>query len=134
MISNKQLMNIAFEVSKSSYARKMQVGALLVKDNRIISTGYNGTLSGLDNECEDLFNTTYDYVVHAEANAIINAYKLGINDLEQCEIFITHSPCANCLKLIAQAGIRKVYFNKLYKYGKPLWAHKLGITFIKVVL
>lgn len=132
MITDKQLMKIALEVSKSSYANKMKVGAILVKDNRVISTGYNGTLAGLDNQCEDETNTTYDYVVHAEANAIVNAYKLGINDLSDCSIYITHTPCANCLKLIAQTGIKLIYFNKLYKYGKPLWAHNLGIKFIKV--
>lgn len=130
-ISSKEFMFIANAIAFHSKAVRNKVGAVLVKNNRIISTGYNGTLEGLDNICEDEEGNTKDSVVHAEENAIINAYKNGITDLSDCELYVTLSPCANCCKLIYMSGITKVFYRDNYRIKIPYWA-KLKIKFTKV--
>lgn len=130
MITNEQFINIALEIAKSSKAERNKVGAILVKDNRVISTGYNGTIKGMTNKCE-INNVTQDYVVHAEENAIVNAYKNGINNLSDCKLYVTLSPCIHCCKFIALVGITEVYYRYAYRVNIPSWASKL-IKFIKV--
>lgn len=130
-ISNKDLMAVASIIAACSKAERNKVGAVLVKDNRIISTGYNGTLEGLDNVCEDENGNTKDSVAHAEENAIINAYKNGISDLSNCVLYVTLSPCANCCRLIYQAGIQIVYYKKRYRLPIQDWARN-KINFIKI--
>lgn len=110
----KYFIKIAEETAKLSYANKLKVGAILVKDNRPIVTGYNGTLSGFSNECEDENNKTKLEVLHAEQNVISFCAKHGLK-AEDSILFITHAPCVQCAKLIAQAGIKEVYFKNLYK-------------------
>lgn len=101
--------------SKLSYAEKRKVAALLINEDRIISLGYNGTPSGSDNTCEyrneDGKLVTYDYVLHAEENAIAFAAKHGIST-DGCIMVITHSPCSKCARLIIQSGIKQVWYGQ----------------------
>ena len=100
--------------SRNSYCKRRKVGALLVKDRTIISDGYNGTPSGFENICEDENGVTKPYVLHAEANAITKVAKSG-NISEGATLFVTASPCAECAKLIIQAGIRRVVYRDAYR-------------------
>ncbi len=99
--------------SYNSYCQRRQVGALMVKDQMIISDGYNGTPSGFENECEE-DNVTKPYVLHAEANAITKVAKSN-NSSEGATMYITASPCIECAKLIIQAGIRRVVYSEAYR-------------------
>jgi dCMP deaminase len=100
--------------ARNSYCKRRQVGALLVKDRTIISDGYNGTPSGFENICEDENGVTKPYVLHAEANAITKVAKSG-NSSEGATLYVTASPCAECAKLIIQAGIRRVVYRDAYR-------------------
>lgn len=86
----------------------------MVKDQMIISDGYNGTPAGFENICEDESGLTKPYVLHAEANAITKVARSN-NSSEGSTLYITASPCMECSKLIIQAGIRRVVFNELYR-------------------
>jgi len=99
--------------SENSYCKRRQVGALIVKDQMIISDGYNGTPSGFENICEDENNVTKPYVLHAEANAITKVAASN-NNSKEATIYITSSPCIECAKLIIQAGIKRVVFYDKY--------------------
>jgi dCMP deaminase len=131
-------MDWAKRVAECSYAKRLQVGAVIVKDDCVISYGYNGMPSGWDNNCEDTEYTyderdtvngdwTYDYnskrwsklktkqeVLHAESNAIAKLAKSN-NSGVGSSIFITHSPCIECAKLIYQSGISTVYYDGDYR-------------------
>jgi dCMP deaminase len=98
----------------NSYCKRRQVGALIVKDRMIISDGYNGTPSGVENECEDENNSSKPYVLHAEANAITKVAKSN-NSSEGATLYITASPCMDCAKLIIQAGIIRVVYADEYR-------------------
>ena len=100
--------------AKNSYCKRRQVGALIVKDNMIISDGYNGTPSGFENICEDESGVTKPYVLHAEANAITKVAKSG-NSSEGSTLYVTASPCLECSKLIIQSGIRRVVYSDEYR-------------------
>ena len=100
--------------AENSYCQRRQVGALVVKDNMIISDGYNGTPSGFENVCEDEAGLTKPYVLHAEANAITKIARSG-NNSDGATLYVTDSPCIECAKLIIQAGIRRVVFSKKYR-------------------
>ena len=100
--------------AQNSYCKRRKVGALLVKDRTIISDGYNGTPSGFENICEDENGVTKPYVLHAEANAITKVAKSG-NSSEGATLYVTASPCAECAKLIIQAGIRRVVYRDAYR-------------------
>ncbi len=100
--------------AQNSYCKRRKVGALLVKDRTIISDGYNGTPSGFENVCEDENGVTKPYVLHAEANAITKVAKSG-NSSEGATLFVTASPCAECAKLIIQAGISRVVYRDAYR-------------------
>ena len=100
--------------ARNSYCRRRQVGALIVKDNMIISDGYNGTPSGFENICEDENGVTKPYVLHAEANAITKVAKSGNSSLG-ATLYVTAAPCLECSKLIIQAGIRRVVYKDEYR-------------------
>ena len=100
--------------SENSYCTRRKVGAILVKDQMIISDGYNGTPAGFPNVCEDSDNRTYPYVLHAEANAITKVAKSN-NSSQGSTLYVTDSPCIECAKLIIQAGIKRVVYSKLYR-------------------
>ena len=118
-------MKAAFVYAECSTATRLQVGCVLVKDNRIISIGYNGMPSGWTNECEETviwhegkqlsqpLKVTKPEVLHAETNAIAKLARSSENG-EGASAFITHQPCLDCAKLLYQAGIQEVYF--VYEY------------------
>ena len=106
-------MRMARIWAENSYCKRRQVGALIVKDNMIISDGFNGTPSGFENICEDENGLTKPYVLHAEANAITKIARSG-NNSDGATLYVTASPCIECAKLIVQAGIRRVVYAEHY--------------------
>jgi dCMP deaminase len=111
---DQRYLKMAMIWSQSSYCKRRQVGALLVKNKMIISDGYNGTPSGFENVCEDENDQTKPYVLHAEANAITKVAKSG-NSSNNATLYVTSSPCLECSKLIIQAGIKRVVFTESYR-------------------
>lgn len=111
---DKKYMQFADIWSTNSYARRKKVGAIIVRDNQIISDGYNGTPSGFDNSCEDADNVTKPYVLHAEANAITKLARSTQSSVGST-LYVTCSPCLECAKLIIQAGITRVVFKNPYR-------------------
>ena len=107
-------LKMASEWSSNSCCRRKKVGALIVKDNMIISDGYNGTPSGFPNDCEDADGDTQWYVLHAEANAITKLAKSTQNS-DGSTLYLTLSPCRDCCKLIIQSGIKRVIFKEDYR-------------------
>ena len=113
----KAFMETAIIFSKLSHAIRLQVGAIIVKDDRIISIGYNGMPAGWDNVCEDEVDgqlVTKPEVLHAESNAISKLARSSEAG-EGATLFVTHAPCLNCAKAIHQAGITAVYYKNEYK-------------------
>jgi dCMP deaminase len=109
--------DIAERVSKLSRAKRLQVGAVIVKDHRILSYGYNGTPPGFDNNCEhevDGALVTKPEVVHAEMNAIAKVARSHDSCLGAA-LYLTHSPCIECSKAILQAGIASVRYGLDYR-------------------
>ena len=100
--------------AENSYCQRRKVGALIVKDNMIISDGYNGTPSGFENVCEDEEGLTKPYVLHAEANAITKIARSS-NNSDGATLYVTASPCIECAKLIVQAGIKRVVYAEKYR-------------------
>jgi len=115
-------MQTAQTFAKLSSARRLHVGAIVVKDDRIISIGYNGMPAGWDNNCEDetlyedgsVILKTKPEVLHAETNAIAKLARSNESGLG-ADVFVTHAPCLDCAKLIYQSGIRAVYYDKDYR-------------------
>jgi dCMP deaminase len=116
-------MDTADRFAQLSSSRRLHVGAVVVKENRIISIGYNGTPAGWDNNCENEFGldfngnptlVTKDEVIHAEANAISKLARSNDSGLGSA-MFITHAPCVDCAKLIYGAGINTVYYRNSYR-------------------
>lgn len=118
-----------------SHAKRLKVGCVIVKDNRIISIGYNGMPSGWDNQCEtkyvyDYGNRSPDYrwktkpeVLHAETNAIAKMARSNESS-EGSSLYCTHAPCLDCSKLIYQSGIKEVFYNEEYRCTE-------GLTFLR---
>ena len=110
-------MNIAKEVSTRSTCDRKHVGAVIVRDRTLLSTGYNGSIKGLPH-CNDAGCEIVDghciRTSHAEANAIVQAAKNGVK-IDDSEIYVTASPCYNCFKLIANSGIKVIFYNELYR-------------------
>jgi len=107
-------MRMAVEWAKLSHCTRKKVGALIVKEGMIISDGYNGTPSGFPNDCEDADGATHWYVLHAEANAIMKVAR-STNNARGAALYLTHSPCKECSKLILQAGIKRLVYLDAYK-------------------
>ncbi len=106
-------LDIAENIARFSHAERNKVGALIVSsEGKIVGTGYNGTPSGCSNSCETSDNSTFDYVIHAELNAIFNA---TTHNLENSTIFVTHSPCIKCASAIVQKKIKTVFFLERYR-------------------
>lgn len=99
--------------ASASYCQRSRVGCVITKDDRIIATGFNGTLPGEDNCCEEN-GITKDTVVHAEQNAITFCAKHGLST-KGCTLYTTVSPCMHCAKLIISSGITKVVFLDYYR-------------------
>ena len=133
-------MEIAGIISKQSKARRLQVGAIVVKDDRIISIGYNGMPAGWDNDCEDVIQHSDDTttlktkpeVLHAESNAIAKLAR-SVESGFDSDLFVTHSPCLDCAKLIYQSGIRRVYFGSAYRDSSGVdFLRKSGIEVVQI--
>ena len=115
-------MKTAETFAELSHARRLHVGAIVVKDDRIISIGYNGMPSGWDNNCEDTIQHSDDTVtlkskpevLHAETNAIAKLAK-STESGHRAVLFVTHSPCLDCAKLIYQSGIDSVFYRNSYR-------------------
>lgn len=124
-------MGIANLTSKLSYAKRLQVGAVIVKGNQIIGTGYNGMPTGWENNCEmKVWDKTGDYelktrpeVLHAESNAIAKVSR-STESSENATMFCTHAPCIECAKLIYQSGINTLYYREQYRDDS-------GVNFLK---
>lgn len=128
-------MNIAHEVATRSTCDRKHVGAVIVNQKTILSTGYNGSIRGLPH-CDDSGHEMLDghciRTTHAEANAIAQAAKNGVA-VNQSEIYVTASPCYNCFKLIANAGIKKIYYAEFYREERILsHAKQAGIELVSL--
>jgi dCMP deaminase len=115
---DEKYMQMAAVWATNSYCKRRQVGALVVKDKRIISDGYNGTPSGFDNICEEN-NVSFPYVLHAEANAITKLAR-SHNNSDGSTLYVTASPCIECAKLIIQSGIKRVVYGEQYRLDDGL--------------
>jgi dCMP deaminase len=126
-------MNIARQVASRSTCDRKHVGAVIVRDRTILSTGYNGSIRGMphcDDAGHDLEAGHCVATIHAEANAILQAAKNGVT-IDGAEIYMTASPCWNCFKLIANAGISRIYYGEFYRDAKSIEvARRLGIELI----
>ena len=107
-------MKMARTWAENSYCVRRKVGALMVRDNMIISDGFNGTPSGFENVCEDENNVSKPYVLHAEANAITKIARSN-NSSNGATLYVTASPCMECSKLIIQSGIKRVVYGEKYR-------------------
>jgi dCMP deaminase len=120
-------MKTAQTFAELSHAKRLKVGCIIVKDDRIISIGYNGMPAGWSNICEDITEEgelkTKPEVLHAESNAIAKLAKSSESG-QGATLFVTHSPCLECAKLIYQSGIAMVIYNDLYR-------NKSGLTFLE---
>lgn len=106
-------LGIAKNISTASYCQRKKVGAVLVKNDNIISFGYNGTISGFENVCE-IDNITKSEVLHAETNALAKCCKSSYSS-EGATMYVTLSPCFECAKIIIQAGIKMVVYIEDYR-------------------
>jgi dCMP deaminase len=111
---DKVYLKMALTWAELSHCDRKKVGAIIVKDDAIISDGYNGTPSGFDNCCENDNGETHWYVLHAEANAILKVAK-STNNCSGATLYLTHSPCKDCSKLILQSGIKRLVFRDKYR-------------------
>lgn len=137
-------MQMAYQTAKLSYAQRRRVGCIIVKDEQIVSYGYNGTPHGFDNQCEEIETKHYDNpdvaailedmgwimpndnsctchrhvtkreVLHAESNAITKLAKSTMTS-DGADLYTTTAPCFDCAKLIIQAGIKRVYYSEDYR-------------------
>ncbi|HOO74227.1 MAG TPA: deaminase [Tepiditoga sp.] len=142
-------LNMTKELAKGSHCTRLKVAAMIVKDGRIISTGINGTPKGYKN-CDEIFtqeeinNTGYEkyfeyhhefsekFEIHAEQNALLFLARNGGTGIEGATIYITHSPCIHCAKMIVNSGIKKVIFNNYYDRNKDAidFLKELGLTVV----
>ncbi len=126
-------MNIARQVASRSTCDRKHVGAVIVRDKTILSTGYNGSIRGMphcDDVGHDLQGGHCVATIHAEANALLQAAKNGVR-IEGAEIYTTASPCWSCFKLIANAGLRTIYYGEFYRDKKSLdMARRIGIELV----
>jgi len=126
-------MRIAVDVSSRSTCDRKHVGALIVRDRNILSTGYNGSVSGLPH-CDDVGHIMENghciATIHAESNSIIQAAKHGVS-IDGASIYTTASPCWNCFKLIVNSGMRRILFGEFYRDERIFEvAKQLGIELV----
>ena len=111
MLNDKFFLDVASRLADESHCISLHVGAVIVKDKRIISMGYNGTPTKDQHHQWSLSNE-----IHAEMNALMYAAKQGIS-VDGCTMYVTHQPCDECIKNIYQAGIKRVVYMHPYKYS-----------------
>jgi dCMP deaminase len=129
----KAFMETAKVFSECSTANRLHVGCIAVKDNKIISIGYNGTPNGWDNVCEDENNKTLPEVLHAESNMLMKLARTT-GGAEGSSVFITHSPCLECAKLIYQSGVKEVYYDIEYRNDEGIkFLKKCGVEVKKII-
>ncbi len=126
-------MNMARQASTRSTCDRKHVGAVIVREKTILSTGYNGSIRGMPH-CDEVGHEMESghcvATIHAEANAIIQAARNGVN-ISGAEMYTTASPCWNCFKLIANAGIRRIYYGEFYRDERSLKvAGRIGIELV----
>jgi dCMP deaminase len=126
-------MAIAREVASRSTCERKHVGAVIVREKMILTTGYNGSIRGLSH-CDDDGHLMEDghcvRTVHAEANAIVQAARNGVR-LDEAHIYVTASPCFGCFKLIANSGIRKIVFGEFYRDNRIYeFSRAMGIELV----
>jgi dCMP deaminase len=130
---NEYFMNIAEQAATRSTCDRKHVGAVIVRDRAILSTGYNGSLRGAphcDEAGHDMENGHCVRTVHAETNAVAQAAKHGVS-IDGAEIYVTASPCLNCFKLVANCGIKTVYFKEFYSDERITeYAKQTGVSLI----
>ena len=134
-------MKVAETYAELSSARRLHVGAIIVKDDRIISIGYNGMPSGWDNNCEDeikwpngdiKFLKTKPEVLHAETNAIAKLAR-STESGSSATLFVTHAPCLDCAKLVYQSGINSVFYRNDYRDEDGIqFLEKAGVRVEKI--
>lgn len=138
-------MKVAETYAELSSAKRLHVGAIIVKDDRIISIGYNGMPAGWDNNCEDVVIPTLSYlqgdgptlktkpeVLHAETNAIAKLAK-STESGNGATLFVTHAPCLDCAKLVYQSGINSVFYRNSYRDEKGIqFLQKAGVNVEKI--
>lgn len=137
-------MKVAETYADLSYAKRLKVGAIVVKDNRVISIGYNGTPAGWNNECEDIVydvfsddtahytTKTKPEVIHAEANAIAKLARSNESG-DSADMFVTHAPCIDCAKLIFGSGIKNVFYRHTYRDDSGVkFLERCGVYITKV--
>lgn len=125
-------LDIAQRIAECSTAIRLKVGAICVKNDRIISIGYNGTPQGWDNICEDENGNTKSEVIHAEMNMIAKLAKTEGGG-EDSTVFLTHSPCINCSLLLYQSGIKHIYYSNEYRKSDGIdFLKKCGVNVTKV--
>jgi len=128
-------MNIAKEVSTRATCERKHVGAVIVRDKNILSTGYNGSVRSQPH-CDEVGHMMRDghcvRTVHAEANAIIQSARHGVS-IDGADIYTTASPCWECFKLIANCGIKRVFYREFYREELSFEvAREMGIELIKI--
>ena len=128
-------MNIAKQVASRSTCDRKHVGAVIVRDKTILSTGYNGSIRGMQH-CDEaghmMENDHCIATIHSEANAVLQAAKNGVM-IDGAEVYITASPCWICFKMLANTGIKKIYYGEFYRDDKIFdVAKKLGIDLIHI--
>ncbi len=127
-------LKMALEWAKLSHCSRKKVGALIVKNQMIISDGFNGTPSNFKNNCEDENGNTFWYVLHAEANAILKTARSNHN-CEGATLYLTLSPCKECSKLILQSGIKRLVYLKKYKDTSGLdFLKKSGLSITQLII
>ena len=116
--------------AKRSPCERLQVGCLLVKDNRIISQGYNGFLSGLPHK-SIVINDHEVSTIHAEQNAIVDCAKRGVS-CDGCDAYVTHHPCLQCAKLLHACGVKHIYYLNDYKNDDTIRMIGINIPIEKI--
>jgi dCMP deaminase len=130
-------MNIAIQAATRATCDRKHVGAVIVRDKTILSTGYNGSIRGLPH-CDDaghmMENDHCVATVHAEANAILQAAKNG-TAINGADIYVTASPCWNCFKLIVNSGIKQIFYHEFYRDERIISvAKQAGIALLQVTM
>jgi dCMP deaminase len=134
---DRYFMNLAREAATRSTCPRKSVGALVVRDKAILATGYNGSIRGLPH-CSEVGCLMEDEhcvrTVHAEANALLQAARHGVS-IDKADIYVTASPCWDCFKLIANAGIGRVLYGDFYRDERITeYAHRAGIKLVHLGL
>ena len=128
-------MNIAQEVATRSTCDRKHVGAVIVRGKTILSTGYNGSVRGM-HHCDEIGHEMENghcvRTIHAEANAVVQSARNGVR-IDEAEIYVTASPCYDCFKMIANAGIASIYYSEFYRDTRiTSLAEQIGIELINL--